>query len=568
MMSTPLVRLFLRRLAALRWPRPVAIGFCGVLGTLLPAAVGLVTGIPEPAVHDEFSYLLSADTFAHGRLTNPAPALPEFFEAPHVLIAPTYSSKYPPGQGLALAFGQLVGGHPIWGVWLSCGLFAASLCWMLQAWISRQWALATTVFAIATLGVFSYWAQSYCGGMVAACGGTLLFGAMRRTLRSPRALTSVLCGVGVLLLANTRPYEGLLACIPVSAALGWWFIQDRRTPQRTKITSWMLPFGSVLLIGGAAMVTYNRAVTGDWLLMPHILHTRQYFHHGTFLFSSNHEPERTPAARVARFYTFYASTDNVAKGWMAEAAGNLYIRLLATVESPLVAEAWTDRRDVPYRAARDGITLFLLVIVTLLADRWVWFGIGTAFLVVLGGSIVWWWFPHYTAPVVPLLLAAGALTFRRGIRRVDAVHLEKLAPLTIVVMAGFFLSMFIVSSFVLRRDVTMQATASHSRSASTPTVSHFLSRAEVKRKLEQEAGSHLVFVSYDDEYTVHDEWVYNSADWDASRVIFAHDLGDRRNSELIAAYPQRTIWIVRVSRNQTQLDRYSGVREPIRAAVG
>ena len=119
--------------------------------------------------------------------------------------------------------------------------------------------------------------------------------------------------------------------------------------------------------------------------------------------------------------------------------------------------------------------------------------------------------------------------------------------------------MFIVSSFVLRRDVTMQATASHSRSVSTPTVSHFLSRAEVKRKLEQEAGSHLVFVSYDDEYTVHDEWVYNSADWDASRVIFAHDLGDRRNSELIAAYPQRTIWIVRVSRNQTQLDRYSGV---------
>ncbi len=169
----------------MRWPRGAAVAFCALLGSLLPAAHG-TSGMHEPGVHDEFSYLLAADTFAHGRLTNPAPRLPEFFEAPHILVTPTYTSKYPPAQALALALGQSVCGHPLWGVWLSCGLFAASLCWMLQAWTRREWALATAIVAIVTLGITDYWAQSYWGGMLAAGGGALVFGAMRRTCRSPR----------------------------------------------------------------------------------------------------------------------------------------------------------------------------------------------------------------------------------------------------------------------------------------------------------------------------------------------------------------------------------------------
>src|SRR5688500_11208538 len=88
----------LRSIADLRWPRGVTIAVCVVLGTLLPAAFGLVAGIPEPMIHDERSYVLGADTLAAGRLTNPSPARPEFFEAPHVLVTPTYQSKYPPGQ--------------------------------------------------------------------------------------------------------------------------------------------------------------------------------------------------------------------------------------------------------------------------------------------------------------------------------------------------------------------------------------------------------------------------------------------------------------------------------------
>jgi hypothetical protein len=574
----------------------MAIVVCGVLGTLLPAAYGLLNGIPEPLVHDEFSYLLGADTFAHGRLTNPSPPLPEFFEAPHVLVVPSYASKYPPGQALVLAVGQVLTGRPIWGVWLSCGLFAASLCWMLQAWCARQWALAVTVLTIMTLGLGTYWAQSYWGGMPAASGAALLFGGLLRILRIPRVVPGVLMGLGVVVLANTRPYEGLLSSLPAVVIFAKWLLFDRRSALSERLVKVLVPASLVLAVGVASMVIYNHAVTGDAETSPYVLHNGQYLRHGVFVFSGAHEPRRRPADRVSEIYRYYEAAAEGADGRAGIAATNVSIRFFAAIGTPfglvegrlapgyLGAFLWIlvllPRSRLPSRSAIVVIallaglaecvllwwwpTLYLPVFAAIVVTLWIVntldllahgrqgtlrLLVAAVVIVVLGESLVWWWWRHYSAPIVPLVLALAAGSAQRLARRTRVASVLGVGTLVMALLVVHVLMVFLSAS--------VNGRIAHADRGSLPQ------RASIVNQLERQAGRHLVFVRYEKDFPVDDEWVYNAADLTGAKVIFAHDLGDERNGELMATNPGRAAWLVKVSRWQTPLEPYV-TREPRR----
>jgi hypothetical protein len=169
------------------------------------------------------------------------------------------------------------------------------------------------------------------------------------------------------------------------------------------------------------------------------------------------------------------------------------------------------------------------------------FLIGSIAILAAGQSLTLWWWPHYGAPALPLLLAVVATAAQRVARRSPRFSARRLVGATAVI-AVVHLS---VLGFVVHAYGNNEDGAGGSRGRR---------RAEVKERLEREPGKQLVFVRYADGYTVHDEWVYNPADLTTARVLFAHDLGDR-NPELIAAYPNRTLWLATVSKDEVWLMR-------------
>ena len=143
------------------------LGFSLLLVAATPLVVSAmlawIAPLPAPQFHDEFSYLLAGDTFAHGRLTNPSHPFWKFFETFQVLQQPTYMSKYPPMQGLMLALGKVLSGEFIAGVWISTALACLAAWWALCAWMPRRWATIGAL-VIATHPLILTWNWSYWGG--------------------------------------------------------------------------------------------------------------------------------------------------------------------------------------------------------------------------------------------------------------------------------------------------------------------------------------------------------------------------------------------------------------------
>jgi hypothetical protein len=498
----------LDRLAARPGLAAITAGLLAFFGSAL---VGLIAGLPLPIVHDEFAYLLQADTFVHGRVANPAHPMWQHFETFHILWQPTYASKYPPAQGLVLALGQVLG-HPVIGVWISAGLMCAALTWMLFAWVPRRWAVVGGILVAAQLGMVSYWTQSYWGGAVAAAGGALLFGATRRLVEDPRLRDGLVLGLGLVILATSRPFEGFLVSLPAAAVLAWAVIRSRTAPILAALAVTL----AVLVLSSLGIGYYNHRVTGDALTMPQAAYNRTYALTPNFFWQ---EPPDLPDRkfRHAEFEEFF-------RGYALERYEEM--RDPSTFLLRSIGKLIT----IPLFFLGPGV-LALFRLRKALRDHWIQLAAGVSLGLLLVELFTNTW-PHYLAPATCLVFVV-MIACLRTLHETSTRHLE-----------GRRMVLLIVVFFALSLPVRVLTLAAHEARS---LASFARQREDVVETLLRHPGRDLVIVHYGQDHNVHEEWVFNEADIDGAEIVWARDMGGR-NGEIIAYFPQRRVWHLRVDR--------------------
>lgn len=456
-----------------------------------------------PRSQDEFAYLLGADTFAEGRVTNARHPMSRHFEAIYVLTEPTYMSKYPPAQSVAIAIGLLLFGSPSAGVWLSGAAACIAVYWMMLGCFSRRWALYGALLGMTSHAVF-LWSQTFLGGNVALLGGAVALGSVFRIMRDARWFHSATLGAGFAILANSRPYEGLIFAVVLLAGLAVWALRTGIAKHGLGLVRRIaIPLAIVSAMNFAWSGYYNYRVTGDPLKMPYAAYTEKSESVPLFIFTSANgvrSPNCLMESHNMKYAKLYAAFLTPA-GFVNQQAGRLLLFFMILV-------------------GIGSVVPFVLGFVFLVRSR--------RFLLpaivcasVLGSALTTYYHPHYIAHALPTILVItvyGVIFWRKWTRNRFwrcAVYLIPVAQLLTIML-------FVGKQFAAPIN------------DETP-------RERIEAQLTASPGRHLVVV---EDACIYDSWIfrYNDANIDASRIVWARKLSGPEDSELRNYYSDRAQW--------------------------
>ncbi len=504
----------------------------GLAVILLRAALLPLFPIPLPFVPDDFSFLLASDTFVHGRLTNPTPAMWTHFESIHITMQPTYQSMYFPGQGLLFAAGQVLFHQPWLAALAMDGLMCAALVWMLQGWLPRRWALVGGVIAVLRLGLFSYWINTYHGAaLLSGFGGALVLGSLPRLMKTGRFRYGLSTSMGIAILVLTRPYEGLLMCLPVGVALGYWAMKKGRQGKNRPPLGMLARRAVVPMLVICAAVAwlgyYDYRAFGNPLTLPYTI-DRQTYAIAPYYVWQQQRPE--PVYRHAVMREFYEITE---------------LPMYPRVHSLTGYLPWTIVKAAFTVLFFAGLSLLppLFMLRRVFLDRRIRFLVVCLLVVAAGMAIEIFLIPYYVAPFTAAIYAVGLQMMRH-------LRVWKMGNSPV----GLAIVRLTIAACVMMAGVRVIAEPMHlgppewdpgNWNLTWFGPQHFgTERADMETWLDRQPGQQLVIVRYSADHNPYDEWVYNGADIDGSKVVWAREMDAADNVELTQYYRGRRVWLV------------------------
>ncbi len=319
------------------------------------------------------------------------------------------------------------------------------------------------------------------------------------------------------MLANSRPYEGFVLSIPVAAAMSVWLFRSGFS--RRTLTRVLIPMIALLAIFAVATGYYYARVTGSPFRLTYQVNRETYATAPYFLWQ---QPRPEPAYHHKVMRDFYR--------W----------ELAQFEENRTLSGALRRSRDKSAGLWQfylgPALSLPLLAFPWIFRDRRMRFPLMALGIFVAGLTPQTWTLPHYFAPATALLylILVQCMRHLRLWRGRHSFEGTAVVRMIVIVICAMFL---------------MRVGAAITHTAVEPAWPRGnLDRAAMIRELSREPGDHLVLVRYQPTYGVnHDvdhEWVYNQADIDAAKIVWARDMGDSQNLELLRYFHNRHVWML------------------------
>jgi hypothetical protein len=505
--------------------RHLAVIVVGASVILLRLAVLPIVPVPQPVITDEFSHRLLAETLLLGRMSNPTHPMWSHLETIQVIQKPTYSSMYFPAQGMFLAFGKLVTGSLWAGVLISVALMCMAICWALQGWLPPGWALLGGFLSVLRFGLFSYWMNSYWGGALGALGGALVIGAWPRIRRRISVGPSVLMALGVALLAISRPFEGVMVCAPVACVMLLWFARLNRPNILAVLSRVVTPILCVLAGAAAMLGYYNQRVTGDPLRLPYAVNQQAYGWPLTLPWFP--VQPHTHSTKAMHDYFLWEVGEHEKT---TDVSGHIYLHARDAVAQ------WSF-------FAGPALSVFLVFMPRTLRDRRVRLLAAVLAAGLIAVALEQTRYSHYFAPATVAWLAVVV----QSARHMRAVGARQKPPLLAMVRFIPLLLVLLVSTRVAVPALLSRAGTSFTYMSWCCVKPGNMDRAAILDRLNHTDGDHLVLVRYGPKHKFMYEWVYNEPRIDPAKIVWARDMGEIANRELIGYFPNRRVWLLVVN---------------------